>query len=589
MSVAKRLTTAETAKLLRAELKRCFPKTVFSVRSKTYSGGSSISVGWEDGPTTRQVEAVTDRYKGADFDGMQDLKTYRGPQWMDGKRVEMGADYVFCSRSYSPDLVRHIAVLVEARYGVAVELRTDSDGGVHWHQDYAMVVGNRTARDLCWELAQETPWYGEATPAQPAALRGAPGYTVTVVVGENALLSFAHKPRFAVRQALKQRGYTWDSERTAWRAPSPVVTTEDLQAVDAALAGAESVALPAVAADGETPALPVASDFAPELARVDAYAVRLRRAADSAERQAGEKRNSGLYNQNPTRRRMAMLASIEQDALHLERVAAALRALADRRDAGTLPAQLAALTTRAMAERLITSSYYPSPELDKPLWTAFIRAGITPDVYPVVRGLLLPLAEAAPRETPVERQVRDAMRALVGVPIADYFPTPPAVIDRLLAEADIRDGMAVLEPSAGAGHIADAIRAAHPSARLVLIEADSRLVQVLRLKGYDPLHEDFLDEAVSAVYDRVVANPPFSDLQDVTHVRRMYDWLRPGGRLVSVMSASPFFREDRKAREFRAWLEDVGGWSEELPSGSFEKSERPTGVATRIVVIDKGA
>lgn len=41
MSTVTRLTTAETAKLLRAELKRVFPRVTFGVRSKRYSGGSS--------------------------------------------------------------------------------------------------------------------------------------------------------------------------------------------------------------------------------------------------------------------------------------------------------------------------------------------------------------------------------------------------------------------------------------------------------------------------------------------------------------------------------------------------------------------
>ncbi|HPT88716.1 MAG TPA: hypothetical protein PL004_12815, partial [Bacillota bacterium] len=48
-----------------------------------------------------------------------------------------------------------------------------------------------------------------------------------------------------------------------------------------------------------------------------------------------------------------------------------------------------------------------------------------------------------------------------------------------------------------------------------------------------------------------------------------------------------FFRNDKKAKEFREWLESVGGSSEKLPEGSFKSSERPTGVATRLVVIEK--
>lgn len=41
----KRLTCAETAKLVRKELKKHFPGQKFSVRSHTYAGGASISIG----------------------------------------------------------------------------------------------------------------------------------------------------------------------------------------------------------------------------------------------------------------------------------------------------------------------------------------------------------------------------------------------------------------------------------------------------------------------------------------------------------------------------------------------------------------
>ena len=70
------LSAAETAKLVRKALKGKFPGVKFSVRSSTYSGGASVSIGWTDGPTTAEVDAVTGIFAGASFDGMIDLKTY---------------------------------------------------------------------------------------------------------------------------------------------------------------------------------------------------------------------------------------------------------------------------------------------------------------------------------------------------------------------------------------------------------------------------------------------------------------------------------------------------------------------------------
>lgn len=63
--------------------------------------------------------------------------------------------------------------------------------------------------------------------------------------------------------------------------------------------------------------------------------------------------------------------------------------------------------------------------------------------------------------------------------------------------------------------------------------------------------------------------------------------LRPGGRLVAVMSEGPFFRARAADKAFREWLDAVGGRSRKLPEGAFEASG--TGVRTRLVVIDRPA
>lgn len=101
---------AETAALVRQALKEAFPRVKFSVRSKTYSGGASMHVSWIDGPTVEAVEAITGEFEGADFDGMQDLKTYR-KSYVNGQRVHYGADYIFTDREFSAGA----KALVEAR------------------------------------------------------------------------------------------------------------------------------------------------------------------------------------------------------------------------------------------------------------------------------------------------------------------------------------------------------------------------------------------------------------------------------------------------------------------------------------------
>jgi len=108
METVERIPLVEVAKLVRAALKQAFPRTRFSVTSNRYSGGSSIDVHWTDGPTDRQVRRVCDCYEGADFDGMQDLKTYHDTLLADTegevpRLVRLGVDFVMPSRRISSE------------------------------------------------------------------------------------------------------------------------------------------------------------------------------------------------------------------------------------------------------------------------------------------------------------------------------------------------------------------------------------------------------------------------------------------------------------------------------------------------------
>ena len=67
------LTLKETAKLLRAALKKNFPGVKFSVRSESFAGGSAIRVSYTDGPLQKAVEKVVNCYAYGGFDGMIDL------------------------------------------------------------------------------------------------------------------------------------------------------------------------------------------------------------------------------------------------------------------------------------------------------------------------------------------------------------------------------------------------------------------------------------------------------------------------------------------------------------------------------------
>lgn len=91
----------ETAKKIRKELKKAFPEVKFSVRSSSYSGGSSVDVNWEDGPMQEEVERVTEKFNSCSFDSMQDMKVTTGYEYK-GK-IYNGADYIFANRSLSSE------------------------------------------------------------------------------------------------------------------------------------------------------------------------------------------------------------------------------------------------------------------------------------------------------------------------------------------------------------------------------------------------------------------------------------------------------------------------------------------------------
>ena len=50
------ISPTDVAKLVRKDLRATFGGVKFSVRTSKYSGGSSINVSWEDGPTVAAVE-----------------------------------------------------------------------------------------------------------------------------------------------------------------------------------------------------------------------------------------------------------------------------------------------------------------------------------------------------------------------------------------------------------------------------------------------------------------------------------------------------------------------------------------------------
>jgi 16S rRNA G1207 methylase RsmC len=120
--------------------------------------------------------------------------------------------------------------------------------------------------------------------------------------------------------------------------------------------------------------------------------------------------------------------------------------------------------------------------------------------------------------------------------------------------AELTDGELVLEPSAGIGLLADGIKAAK-KVDVHCVELNQKCRETLASKGYEIVGNDFFLFKSETKYDCVIAAPNFRDNVDCDHVMKMHTHLRPGGRLVSIMSPAWMTGESDRQVEFRSWLQ----------------------------------
>lgn len=169
------------------------------------------------------------------------------------------------------------------------------------------------------------------------------------------------------------------------------------------------------------------------------------------------------------------------------------------------------------------------------------------------------------------------------------FYTPEGLAAAVVAKAKIGPGMKVLEPSAGEGALARYARDA--GGAVTCVEIHPTLCTVLgETCATDVVCADFLTTRPSDFmdwpFDRVVMNPPFSRQQDARHVLHAATLLKPGGRLVAIVSDSVTFRDTPLYRDVRDLVHCHGGTIEPLPDGSFKASG--TSVNTVLVSFDLG-
>lgn len=180
-----------------------------------------------------------------------------------------------------------------------------------------------------------------------------------------------------------------------------------------------------------------------------------------------------------------------------------------------------------------------------------------------------------------------------------FFATPDSLADRLVEMAELEDlnrCASILEPSAGTGSIIQAITDKYGiryciGACELMPENFSILKSKFRrvLPDLDVICPDFFDiqtHRSPGVWDRVIANPPFTKNQDIDHVLHMWKQLAPGGILVSIMSRHWLTSNNKKEWNFHKWVQDHEGEITLLDQGEFKESG--TMVSSLILKLRKG-
>ncbi|MBZ9715843.1 class I SAM-dependent methyltransferase [Deinococcus multiflagellatus] len=148
-----------------------------------------------------------------------------------------------------------------------------------------------------------------------------------------------------------------------------------------------------------------------------------------------------------------------------------------------------------------------------------------------------------------------------------FFPTPPPLADqvaRLVSEAigwasGIRS-LRILEPHGGEGALLTALERCLPSPHgfeINVCELDPVRAQRLQAGGWTVVHDDYLTFQPTALYDVILANPPFSVPGDKqawqTHLRRCWHHLAVDGLLVAILPASALARQGTFFEETRGF------------------------------------
>jgi predicted RNA methylase len=170
-----------------------------------------------------------------------------------------------------------------------------------------------------------------------------------------------------------------------------------------------------------------------------------------------------------------------------------------------------------------------------------------------------------------------------------FYPTPENVARYLIRSflSEITIDKKVLEPSAGRGAL---IKTFHiynnPNVIIDYCEINELNKEYLKkLPNANFLQDNFLELNRKNFYDVIIANPPFSKNQDIDHFYKMWECLKEGGVILSIMSKHWLISSNKKESDFKAFLEKNNYVSYPLKQGDFKESG--TNIEAIIIKIEK--
>lgn len=332
---------------------------------------------------------------------------------------------------------------------------------------------------------------------------------------------------------------------------------------------------------------------------------RLQAQAEGMQKAIDEKFNSATSRQRPTNRRNRIVEGQEAEGRVLLRTQQVLYALAGAHRSGRIGEFPLLENIRTKSQVSMLNLLERSTEGNwRESWAAdtftsrqedFSRIGIDSfadwqAAEKQKQAILQEFSADVYRQQDEQQNIRAMEREVWERDIPGFFPTPRPLIERMLQLADVALHHTVLEPSAGKGDILDAVAALFPGKNpsLYACEINHTLREILVLKGYTLYGSDFMQTIPgNGLFDRILMNPPFENGQDADHVTHALKLLKPGGRLVAIVSEGLFFRTNKKERAFRQMLRQKNAYVSEPVDGAFNNAFNRANVRVRFIAINE--